>query len=96
MAEDKILTISAERIKQAAEKCPTAKEVLKVLCPEAFEDEHELHTFETFPDYYAGDIRIERRTASNFRDRGLFLDDLHEWVIVTDKVGYQVLTAKKR
>ena len=54
MKESDVVAITVGQVRAAAEKCETAKDVLKTLCPEVFEEPR--------PDFLIGDV-VEDTTA---------------------------------
>lgn len=72
-----------ERILEAAEKCPQAKETLKTLFPECFEEEDK-----------SVDLKqriIEHllwvRSEGEYKGKSFYLSEAYDWKIVEDSFG---------
>ena len=99
------LEITKERVISAAEACPTAKETLKTLFPEAFVDEKYLD-FIGYVEVLREDIKypegfsiydFEVRTTGEYSRKGFYLnDDNFTWEIITDSEGMKVLIPTKK
>lgn len=101
------LKITSEAVQRAAEKCSTAKEVLKELFPDAFTESNNFFNFldadslglfyKTKDDYKKIDERgIAIRGGGKMNHKGFFLSSSVKWEIIRDDEGYQVLTGTKR
>lgn len=81
------LEITKEKILEAASKCSVAKETLKTLFPEVFEDDRylDLNSFLT-PGYRCildsdGHTMIDIRASGKYTNKGFFLSDNYVWTI---------------
>jgi len=85
------LEITKEKVLEAASKCSQAKETLKTLFPEVFEDEKVKITYEI------DGVKINGKTAITTED-GAFgeqgvefhLDSRWSWKIERGSIGYQL------
>ena len=98
------LEITKERVISATETCPTAKETLKALFPEAFEDE-KYFNFESLECSFLEGKNIPRdfsitwlqvRSDGNLAWKGFYLDRYLNWEIVKDNFGEMVLVPTKK
>lgn len=89
------LEITKEKVLEAAEKCSQAKETLKTLFPECFDnsiDEIDPFTITTFNNgnfIFIG----ESLAPQGFKNRCFGLSDKYDWELTTNR-GYQILIPK--
>jgi len=85
------ITITKEKILQAAEENPCASSVLKILFPDVFHcDAHINITTENI-----GHLVLPR-SSGNYHNRGIFLHESYNWQILKDSVGVLVLVPTKK
>jgi hypothetical protein len=99
------LKITKEKVLEAASKCSQAKETLKTLFPEVFQE----------PDFITGFVEgnghfnteslkingigggvIAVRTEGNYKGKAFYLGSVFNWHIVLDSKNMQVLVPTKR
>lgn len=103
------LEITKERILEAANKCSTAKETLKTLFPEVFEDDKYLDLMaavtypsttlfdqKMLPKNSYGEPFLQIRSALEFTYKAFWLDDEYEWDLKRDSSGELVLIPTKK
>lgn len=102
------LTITKEKVLEAASKCSTAKEVLKTMFPECFEVEHSLAPLcLAEPGYIFTDAQAR---AAGFRDNGFLKvfrngfeantcfylsDSCATWTLEKVPMGYKLIPTRK-
>lgn len=94
--------ITKDRVLEAASKCPTAKETLKVLFPEFFMEDksvqisklpNKYNYFESLDNTWILAIRNSRE----FENKAFWLCDKFNWNIVEDSEGeYCLIPTKKQ
>ena len=98
------LEINKDRVLEAASQCPTAKETLKTLFPEAFEDE-KYFNFKSLECSFLEGKNIPRdfsitwlqvRSDGNLAWKGFYLGRNINWEIVKDNFGQMVLVPTKK
>lgn len=93
------LEITKERILEAASKCSTAKETLKTLFPEVFEDDKYFYFSSTMfhvnnlPKGFQG---LELRVGGEYNLKGFYLPSQHNWQIVEDEFKQLVLLPTRK
>ena len=99
------LEISKERVLEAASKCSTAKETLKTLFPEVFEEEDKYFDFSDVRARFLEGLRlpagfdddcIEIRVGGEYRRKGFYLAGHLNWEIKEDRHGQLVLIPTKK
>lgn len=94
LKQDMELKTTKERILEAASKCSNAKEVLKTLFPEAFDDIDKIKPFKV--DLDSDIIFIAKGFApKEFQNKCFGLSREYEWSL-TENCGYQILIPKKK
>jgi len=90
--------VSKDRVLEAASKCPTAKETLKVLFPEFFEEDKSVSMpkFESIRSNC--DRRLfEARNYGKYKDKGIWLNNNHfNWELIIDGTDELVLVPTKK
>lgn len=100
------LEISKERVLEAASKCSTAKETLKTLFPEVFEEEDKYFDFSdtpalvldpsiNFPTGFSN-ASILIRKDGEYEDKGFFLNPYLRWEIKKDSENALVLIPTRK
>lgn len=105
---ENMLTVTKERVLEAAKQCPTAKETLKALFPEAFEDEKyfqlgrqgtRLDNSEDLIKLRLHPATLSIRNAGQFAGKAFFLDNKTDstvkWEIVKDEFDVLCLLPTK-
>ena len=99
------LEISKERVLEAASKCSAAKETLKTLFPEVFEEEDKYFDFSDVPTTFLRGLKlpegfdddcIQIRSSGEYERRGFYLADYLNWEIKEDRHGQLVLIPTKK
>lgn len=99
------LTITKEKVLEAAEKCPQAKEALKTLFPDVFERSLKIDNPTTFLSSIGGvnTIGVANGVASDIFDRPelaekcYFLEDRYfNWKMTDPIGGYRLLIPTKK
>jgi hypothetical protein len=93
------LTITKEKVLEAASKCETAKATLKVLFPEVFKEDKYLKfdgKFEVSNYPKELDCKMGPRMFSNYADKGIWLSKTLNWEIVVDDQDELVLIPTKK
>jgi hypothetical protein len=90
------LKITKERILEAASKCSTAKETLKTLFPEVFQQSVDFSDLPNISLLGSEYPKIEPRFFGEFAGKGLWLDDCYDWEIKTDKKNQRILIPTKK
>jgi hypothetical protein len=100
-----------EKILEAAKRCSEAKETLKILFPEAFEDEifinirmlaiegtsASIFSKENCIRANVHDDLREVRTSGEYRNKAFYLNDVdYDWEMKKDSTGSTVLIPTKR
>lgn len=99
---EKELKITKERVLEAANSCAQAKEVLKKIFPEVFEDDKYLnvppfiHGKKQILYTKEGEDIIWPSLSGNFRERGFYLISRYDWDIVIDDEGGKILVPTKK
>lgn len=94
------LEITKERILEAASKCSTAKETLKTLFPEVFEEEKYFDfsgvkiKFENLPRGFDSNY-FDIRRAGDFVGKGFYLTDNLYWKIIKEDKCQVLIPTKK-
>ena len=86
----KTLTVTDDRVREAARNCGDARNVLKTLFPEAFEPEYVEFTESNMTEF------IGPRVSGVFQGRCLYLMEGFDWEVTTDGEGCRVLVARRR
>lgn len=79
------LETTKEKVLEAAEKCSTAKETLKILFPEAFEIDEGIN--KTMNLLCGSGLIIQRRKFGDFKDKAFWLHNNYDWRIVVESTG---------
>lgn len=104
------LKISKERVLEAASKCSTAKETLKTLFPEAFEEKskyfdlnhlrkHENMIFGSEESKRAGfkdGYFMQVRGLGEYRGKAFYLRPEYNWELIHDELGQLCLLPTKK
>jgi len=95
------LTISKEKVREAAEKCPTAKEVLQTLFPQVFQGDVNIPKYlkeGTLQSIYDsdGNFIAETRTEGEYASRGIYLSGLYDWKFVQENLATLTLVPTKK
>ena len=97
------LTITKEKVLEAAAKCSTAKETLKTLFPECFEEDKYFDLNSMFPeglnDRMKGiksPVDIWIRSSGELNGKAFFLNKNINWNIITDSYGSLCLIPTKK
>lgn len=94
------LEITKNRVIEAASKCATAKETLKTLFPEAFEDDKYFTIDQNgpglLPDEHPLSDHFQVRTGGEWAGKGFYLDDGVDWEVVKDSEDAKVLIPTKK
>lgn len=99
------LEIDKDRVISAAEKCPQAKETLKTLFPEVFEDDEKYFNFKDLPTHFLPESGlpdgfdsncIQVRTDANLARKGFYLRNIFNWEIIKDTHDDFVLVPTKK
>ena len=86
------LTIDRDKVIAAAEKCPEAEKVLRILFPEVLKGEL-ICSGQLFVDgVHVG----QSRSSGNLRDKSFFLSDSFNWKIEKDQLGYSCLVPTRK
>lgn len=82
------VTITAERILEAAKTCPDAEKVLRTLAPEVFKD----------VDLKGADLGdfMRVRDFGSLRRKSFYLDPAYTWSIETDDEDVQCLVPRRK
>ena len=89
----KTLTITDERVKQAAAECSTAARTLKTLFPEVFEEDN---TVMIISNKDITDKLLCTRYSGNLAFKSIWLDPQYEWKFVMDDMYTRVLQPFKK
>lgn len=87
----KTLEITPDKVLSAANKCPQAKEVLKEMFPELFEDDKSVKVSHT-----DGFIAIRNNEESEYHGKSFWLSKRWNWEIKEDSCGSFCLVPTKR
>jgi hypothetical protein len=104
------ITISKDKVLEAAKKCPQAKETLKILFPEVFEDDKYLdlskleinskeQLFKSASIKQASGINSDFmciRSSCEYMNKGFWLSSLFNWEIVRDSDDILILLPTKK
>lgn len=94
---DQIKQPTKEQILEAANKCPQAKQTLKTLFPEVFDDYKYLSKDELIcKSGFINRNMIDIRISDKFKNKGYYLSDSYNWEIITDDNGVLCLIPTKR
>ena len=89
--------IEKSRVLEAASKCPTAKETLKVLFPEFFEEDKEVGFAFVAIQTLDGFRLIEKRTVCEYAGKSFWLNsESFNWNLEKDKSGELCLIPTKK
>ena len=105
------VSISKEKVLEAANKYPQAKETLKILFPEVFKNDKyldlsKLAINDKFQLFTTSSIElashgihsdlINIRQAEEYKDKGFLLSYLFNWIITVDSTGHLILLPTKK
>lgn len=96
------LTITKEKILAGADKCPQAREVLKSMFPEVFEDDKSINVSLLDVGKAGSNSLIEPRAGEKYMGKAFCLREKQTkygtvtWELVRDKVGYLCLVPTKK
>lgn len=95
------LEITKERILEAANKCSTAKETLKTLFPEVFEDDkYEDYEDDKYLDLTYANLFMDTymivSPCGSMENRGFYLSRNYIWKIEPDNEGDLILIPTKK
>lgn len=93
------LETTKEKILKAAETSEQAKNTLKQLFPEVFEDDRYINLYEmNNKNYHISDNQISLliciRTSNEYQNKGFYLSDQYNWEIVKDAASLVLLPTK--
>lgn len=99
------LKITKEKVLEAASKCSQAKETLKTLFPEVFQEPDFITGFDEGNGHFntqnlkidgIGGGVIAVRTDGDYKRKAFYLSNIFNWSIVVDNKNMQVLVPTKR
>lgn len=90
------LTVTRERILEAAARCPTAKETLKTLFPAVFEDDKYYNLSEQKNESFFSNPFLCVQMYGSLATKGFYLSPNYNWEIVKDDQGNKILVPTKK
>jgi len=88
------LKITPDKVLSAAKKCPQAKEVLKEMFPEVFEEDKYFDLSNT--TIYSPQVGIAIRCSGEYAKKSFWLNDSWNWIIVKDSEDKLCLIPTKK
>lgn len=90
------LKITKEKVLEAAQKCSKAKETLKSLFPEVFEDDKSVDVGSVVGKSFFNNDFLTVRRGGEYRYKGFYLTPKYNWEIIKDSKGELVLVPTKK
>lgn len=90
------LKITKEKVLEAAQKCSKAKETLKTLFPEVFEDDKSVDVGSVVGKSFFNNDFLTVRADYEYQQKGFYLTHKYNWEIIKDSQGKLVLVPTKK